>query len=145
MRIESGERRREGIEFEAVAKAMKVDAMGLMDKLNTDAWSGLVARILKLVSVVLVTLAIVSLAIGILIPASHSPYLFCGLVALVLALLRALWRIFFLKLPIHSRGGAIMTVESHPMSYRAAFVAGSLFGVFLLYILIHSYLSEPLR
>jgi len=82
-----------------VAKALKVDPVGIMHKLKTDARSGLVARILKLVSVVLVTLAIVSLAIGILIPSSHSPYLFCGLVALVLAFLCALWRFFFLKLP----------------------------------------------
>ena len=41
----------------------------------------------------------IGLAIGILIPSSHSPYLFCGLVALVLAFLCALWRFFFLKLP----------------------------------------------
>ena len=146
--IESGERRGDGVEGRgrwAVAKALKVDAMALMDKLKTDAPSDLVARFLKLVSVVLVALAIVSLAIAILIPAPHSRYFFCGLVALVLAFLCALWRIFFLKLPIHSRGGAIMTAQSHPVSYFIAFVAGSLIGAFLLYILIHSYLSEPLR
>jgi hypothetical protein len=55
----------------------------------------------------------------------------------------ALWRIFFLKLPIHSRGGAIITVETHAMSYRVAFIAGSLLGAFLLFILIHSFLSGP--
>ena len=109
--------------------------------MNTQLVSGHIARILKRATFALITLAIVSLAMAILAPVSSSPYFFCGLVALVLAFLCALWRIFFLKLPIHSRGGAIMTAETHPMSYRIAFLACSLFGAFLLYVLIHSYLS----
>jgi len=102
-----------------------------------------IARLLKLATFALITLAIVSLAIAILAPVPHSIYFFCGLVMLVLAFLCALWRIFFLELPIHSRGGAIITVETHPMSYHVAFIAGSLFGGFLLFVLIHSYLSGP--
>lgn len=113
--------------------------------MNTDLPWSRVERFLKLATVTLIALAIVLLAIAILSPASHWPYLFGGLIFLVLAFLCALWRIFFLKLPISSRGGAIMTVETHPMSYRVAFLAGSLFGAFLLYVLIHSYLSGPPR
>ena len=109
--------------------------------MNTYLPSVKVARRLKLATQALITLAIVSVAIAIVSPASHSPYLSGGLIALVLAFLCALWRIFFLKLPISGRGGAVLTIQTHPNSYRVAFLTGSLIGGLLLYVLIHSYLS----
>ena len=109
--------------------------------MSTNFPSDKVSRSLKLATQALITLAIVSVAIAIVSPASHSPYLSGGLIALVLAFLCALWRIFFLKLPINGRSGAVLTIRIHPISYRVAFLAGSLIGGLLLYVLIHSYLS----
>jgi hypothetical protein len=80
---------------------------------NTYLPSVKVAKRLKLATHALITLAIVSVAIAIVSPASHSPYLSGGLIALVLAFLCALWRIFFLKLPISGRGGAVLTIQTH--------------------------------
>lgn len=102
-----------------------------------------VARSLKHATQGLITLAIISIAIAIVSPASRSSYLVGGLIMLVLAFLCVLWRIFFLKLPINGRGGAVLTIQTHPISYRAAFLAGSLIGGLLLYVLIQSYLSAP--
>ena len=61
--------------------------------MNTNFPSDKVSRSLKRATQALITLAIVSIAIA--SPASHSSYLFGGLIALVLAFLCALWRIFF--------------------------------------------------
>jgi hypothetical protein len=96
------------------------------------------AQFLRCASRALVALAIVPFAIALLYPASHRLYLNGALVGLVLAFLCALWRIFILKIPIHSRGGALITNREHPVLYRMVFIGGSVFGYFFLYVLIHS-------
>jgi hypothetical protein len=103
-----------------------------------------IARALRHASRALVVSAVVVFFMALLYPTSHSLYLIGGFIGLVLAFLCAFWRIFILKLPIHSRGGALITIREHPMLYRVAFISGSAIGFFLLYVLIHAcFTSHP--
>jgi hypothetical protein len=97
-----------------------------------------IAQILRHASRVLVALAVVAVVIALLYPTSHSLYVNSAFIGLVLAFLCAFWRIYILKLPIHGRGGALITIAENPIPYRMAFIGGSVLGVFLLYVLIHA-------
>lgn len=97
----------------------------------------MVPRLFQLTSRILVAFGLIAIAVALYQPAAHSQFLFGGIALVVGAYLFALWRLYVLRAPIYTRSG-VVKFESRPTHYRIWFSVASLFGFFLVYVLLRS-------
>lgn len=97
------------------------------------------ARVFQIISKALVVIAIASVAAAVWKPLSYSSLLNIGLAFLIMAFSSSLASHYLLRSPIHARwSGALVTIDSNPISYRLWYLLQFLFSGFLLYVLLHS-------
>lgn len=104
--------------------------------------SAAVPLLLRFISRVCVGLALLGFALALWRPVSFSALLNVGIAGLLLAFLSSLWRHYVIRSPIPVRGGNLISIDEHPVAYRAWFLLASAVSGFMLYVLLQAIFRE---